>query len=109
MIQPGYHNGIAGYGYYRKVFGDLDNVLGSDKDPEELIRHLKKEGLPIPSIYLACGTEDFLLDVNQRFQRFLEDEGVEHTYKENPGAHTWDFWNEHIGDALEWSLSTKVN
>lgn len=107
-IQPDYHNGIAGYGYYRKVFGDLDNVLGSDKDPEELVRRLKKEGQDIPSIYLACGTEDFLLDVNQLFQRFLEGEGVEHTYKEKPGAHTWDFWNDHIVDALEWSLGSPV-
>ncbi|MDQ0059079.1 alpha/beta hydrolase [Paenibacillus harenae] len=103
-IQPGYHNGIAGYGYYRSVFGDLSSLLGSDKDPEELVRRLKQGNGNMPHIYMACGTEDFLLDVNQRFHRYLKDEGIEHTYKETAGAHTWDFWNDRIGEALEWAL-----
>ncbi|MCR2806806.1 alpha/beta hydrolase [Paenibacillus soyae] len=107
-IKPGQHNGIAGYGYYRSVFGDLEQVMGSDKDPEELVRRLKTDGSNIPEIYMACGTEDFLLDVNARLHRFLMDEGVEHTYKETGGAHTWDFWNEKIGDALEWSVGEPV-
>jgi putative tributyrin esterase len=107
-MKPGHHNGIAGYGYYRSVFGDLDQVLGSDKDPEALIHRLKADGSSLPDIYIACGTEDFLLDVNQRFQRFLLSEGVKHTYKETPGAHTWDFWNEKISDALEWSVGESV-
>lgn len=107
-MRPGHHNGIAGYGYYRSVFGDLDQVLGSDKDPEELIRRLKAGGSSIPEIYMACGTEDFLLDVNVRLHGFLAEEGVEHTYKETPGAHTWDFWNEKIGDALEWGVGEPV-
>jgi S-formylglutathione hydrolase FrmB len=101
-IKPGTHNGIAGYSYYRAVFGELDNVLGSDKDPEELIRQLKAKDAPVPDIYMACGTEDFLLDVNRRLGQFLKDEAVHHTYRESPGNHSWDFWNEKIADALEW-------
>ncbi|MOA59509.1 hypothetical protein D3C78_1841450 [compost metagenome] len=56
-------------------------------------------------MFIACGAEDFLLDVNQRFHQFLNDEEVEHTYRETPGSHTWDFWNDKISDALEWALS----
>lgn len=104
-MQPGHHNGIAGYGYYKSVFGDLEQVLGSDKDPEELVRRLKKDDLSIPRIYMACGTEDFLLDVNQRFHQFLISEKIEHIYKETAGAHTWEFWNDKIGGALEWALA----
>jgi S-formylglutathione hydrolase FrmB len=107
-MQPGHHNGIAGYGYYKSVFGELEQVLGSDKDPEELVRCLKKDGLSIPSIYMACGNEDFLLDVNQRFHQFLISENIEHIYKETEGAHTWEFWNDKIGDALEWVLNKQV-
>ncbi|MEK0316123.1 alpha/beta hydrolase [Cohnella sp. 56] len=99
-IRPDYHNGIAGYAYYRNVFGDLDRLLGSDKDPEALIALLKAENLEIPNIYMACGTEDFLLESNRRFHRFLEQENVEHTYDEGPGDHNWDFWNATIRDAL---------
>ncbi|MHA7966544.1 alpha/beta hydrolase [Paenibacillus sp. CAU 1782] len=102
-IQPGTHNGIAGYSYYRAVFGELDSVRGSDKDPEALVRRLKASGSPVPEIYMACGTEDFLLDVNRELGQFLKDEGVRHTYRESPGSHTWEFWNDKIVDALEWS------
>lgn len=104
-MKPGQHNGIAGYGYYRSVFGDLEQVLGSDKDPEELVRQLKMANRDLPNIYMACGTEDFLLEVNQRLHRFLISEEIEHTYIETPGAHTWAFWNDKIGDALEWALA----
>lgn len=100
-IAPDYHNGIAGYPYYRSVFGDLNRLLGSDKDPEALILRLKETNSEIPKVYIACGTEDFLLDVNRRFHHFLTQEKIEHTYYEGPGAHTWDFWNETIRDALE--------
>lgn len=103
-MRPDVHNGIASYDYYRNVFGDLNQVLGSDKDPEELIRCLKKDKVEIPRIYMACGTEDFLLDVNQRLHHFLLSEDVEHTYVETSGAHTWDFWNDYIADAMKWAL-----
>ncbi|MHA7966501.1 alpha/beta hydrolase [Paenibacillus sp. CAU 1782] len=103
-IKPDFHNGIAGYGYFRSVFGDLDQVMGSDRDPEELVRGLRASGSEIPRIYMACGTEDFLLEYNRRFHQFLTNEGVSHTYIETPGAHTWDFWNEHIPGAINWAL-----
>ena len=64
---------------------------------------LKQKGASIPNIYMACGTEDFLLDVNQRFRDFLQHEHVPVTYTESPGVHNWDFWNEYIALALEWA------
>jgi len=100
-IQPGYQDGIEGYDYYRSVFGDLGRLLGSDKDPEALIVRLKETKSAIPRIYMSCGTEDFLLDVNRRFRDFLNQELVDHIYYEGPGGHTWEFWNETIEDALE--------
>lgn len=103
-IGPDFHNGIAGYSYYRRVFGDLNSLLGSDKNPETLIKGLKASQADIPQIYMACGTEDFVLKENQRFHDFLVDEGVDHTYVERPGAHNWDFWNHYIAEALEWAV-----
>ncbi|MNI83935.1 hypothetical protein D3C73_1407920 [compost metagenome] len=52
---------------------------------------------------MACGTDDFLLDVNRRFHEFLEREQVGHLYVEDAGAHTWDYWNKHIEAALKWA------
>ncbi len=107
-IKPGYHNGIEGYDYYRNVFGDLDRLLGSDKDPEALILRLKETNSAIPHIYMSCGTEDFLLDVNRRFHHYMKQEQVEHTYYEGPGGHTWEFWIETVRDALERASGDRV-
>lgn len=95
---------VADYKYYRSVFGDLNELLGSDKDPEALIIKLKRENAAIPKIYMACGTEDFLLNENRNYHDFLASEGIEHTYVENPGTHDWNFWNEHIEKAIKWAL-----
>ncbi|WP_017689340.1 alpha/beta hydrolase-fold protein [Paenibacillus sp. PAMC 26794] len=104
--QPGYSDGIADYSYFRRVFGDLNQLEGSDKDPEALVLQLKEKRMPIPQIYMACGTGDFLLDVNQRFRDFLRTENVPVIYTEGPGLHNWDFWNDYIARALEWAGET---
>lgn len=96
---------IADYNYYRRVFGDLNELLGSDKDPEALILHLKKGNAVIPRIFMACGTEDFLLRENWDYHTFLMDQGVVHTYVEGPGAHDWKFWNQYIEQGIKWMLS----
>lgn len=101
---PDYDDGVADYKYFKRVFGDLDGLLGSDKDPEALVMRLKEMNAAIPRIYMACGTEDFLLDVNRLFRDFLSSERIDHTYRESAGSHTWDFWNEYIGQALEWAV-----
>lgn len=90
--------------YFQRVFGDLQNVLGSDKDPEFLIKERKASGGLLPDIYLACGTEDFLLDVNRRFRDFLVKENYPHTYVEGPGDHNWEYWTQAIHEALQWAM-----
>lgn len=101
--EPGYTDGVADYNYFTRVFGDLTQVTGSDKDPEALIRRLQQEQAEIPQLYLACGSEDFLLDVNHEFRDFLTKEQIPHVYHETPGGHTWDFWNEYISLSLDWA------
>ena len=103
-IPEDYKDEIADYKYYRRVFGNLKELLGSDKDPEALIIKLKKENAAIPKIYMACGTEDFLLKENRNYEKFLTSQEVEHTYVEGPGIHDWKFWNEYIEKAIIWTL-----
>ncbi|MFD1175154.1 alpha/beta hydrolase [Paenibacillus puldeungensis] len=104
-LAPGYQDLIADYNYYKRVFGDLDRLLGSDRDPEALAKQLKETGSSFPSIYMACGTDDFLLDVNQKFHDYLIQEDIPHFYKESAGTHDWNFWNEYIGPAIEWAIT----
>ncbi|MDD6032781.1 MAG: alpha/beta hydrolase family protein [Oscillospiraceae bacterium] len=58
--------------------------------------------LPMPEIFMACGTEDFALEPNRRFHQTLNDLGVSHTYYEAPGVHDWAFWDTHIQRVLDW-------
>lgn len=103
-ISVDFKDPIADYKYYRSVFGDLNELLGSDKDPEALVINLKKENATVPQIFMACGTEDFLLKENRNYHDFLTSEDIEHTYEEGPGVHDWNFWNEYIEKAVLWAL-----
>lgn len=88
--------------YAESIFGDLTKVEGSDKDPVWLAEKLKEEKKPIPEIYMACGTEDFLLEENRRFRKKLQSIGVSLIYEEGAGGHEWDFWNRFIKKVLDW-------
>lgn len=67
-MEEGFTGGIADY--YVSVFGDLKKVEESNNSPEYLIRNMKKENLEIPSIYMACGTEDFYWRRTENFISF---------------------------------------
>ncbi|MGJ7913122.1 alpha/beta hydrolase [Neobacillus sp. LXY-1] len=108
-ISNDYKDEVADYKYYRRIFGDLHQLLGSDRDPEALIVDLIKAEVEIPKIYMACGTGDFLLDVNQKFYEFLVSKNVNVIYRETNGDHSFGFWNEYIEKAISWAICDRDN
>ena len=86
--------------YLESVFGDLDQVKGSDKDYEALL--LKVNQKEMPKIYMACGKDDRLLQVNRDFRDYLKNHQVDVLYEEGEGKHEWDFWDRYIYRVLEW-------
>lgn len=88
--------------YAEAVFGDLDKVAESDKNPLWIMKNLQAEGIQIPKIYMACGTEDPLFGLNEKYQRLFKECGADLTYEIGPGRHSWDFWNEYIKKAIDW-------
>lgn len=80
-----------------QIFGD--NPAGTNHDLLALARRCKRAG-KLPKILLDCGTEDFLLDDNRAFHAALLKQRVPHLYFEHPGAHNWDYWDEHVRTAL---------
>ena len=103
-MKPGESSRVANYYYYRNCFGDLDTILQSDNNPETLVKKLIDQGKEIPKIYLACGTEDFLLEHNRQFQKFLQEHNVNAEYIESSGGHDMMFWNEYFEKGFEWLL-----
>lgn len=103
-MKPGADDGIANYEYYKLMFGEPSKLSLSANNPEELVRRLMKAGDKIPAIYMACGTEDFLLEENHIFRDFLLEQGVELTYHESSGTHDFAFWNQYLEPAIMWLL-----
>lgn len=95
------------------LFGNLRQAALTDQNPrvayEAMEAGCRETRLPLPRIYMACGTEDELLPSNRSFRDFLVEKGAALTYTETPGAHNWDFWNEHILRFLDWLPLEDVN
>jgi enterochelin esterase family protein len=47
-------------------------------------------------LWIACGTEDGLVDVNRKLGRWLETKGVRATLVETAGAHSWMVWRRNL-------------
>ena len=83
--------------FYESVFGNLENLQGSDMDPKSLIEKCEN----IPDIFMACGVDDFLHDKNADFYEFLNSKNIESTFIEAPGEHTWEFCDEYIKEFIK--------
>ncbi len=103
-MKEGAGNGVADYDYYRAVFGEPSCLENSENNPEFLVKQRKERGEQIQPVFMACGTEDFLLQNNRQFRDFLITEGVELVYQESAGVHDWDFWNQYLEPAIRWLL-----
>lgn len=70
----------------------LDFAIEKENDLNAMMdrypNHIKK-----PILYIACGTEDFLYEHNQRMCRELEFRHFPYRYEEWEGIHNWKFWN----------------
>jgi S-formylglutathione hydrolase FrmB len=95
-------NILGSRAYFESVFGDLEGLADGDKDVYALVKKRLAAKKPLPRIYAACGTEDFLVENNRAFSRFLSENNVEHTYEEGPGGHDWAFWDAYIERVLKW-------
>jgi S-formylglutathione hydrolase FrmB len=106
------HSGAVGYGdtfdpktgsvlpewEFRNIFGHSPG--STDHDLRHLVRRAKR-AKRLPQLLIDCGTEDFLLPHNRKFHDDLTRLKVPHTYREFPGDHNWDYWDQHVRDALD--------
>lgn len=47
-------------------------------------------------LWIACGTEDRLIEPNRQFRKWLTSQDVRHVAIETPGAHTWLVWRRNL-------------
>jgi S-formylglutathione hydrolase FrmB len=108
------HSGAVGFCHSRHEINGIDpaDILPRERyDCHKLVAGIlrarsrkTKNAPPMPALRIDCGTEDFLLQENRAFHAHLAKLGVEHVYEEYPGAHTWEYWDEHIRQSLDFVL-----
>ena len=84
---------------FQNIFGDPESIPESMHD----VYYLGKKVSALserPSIYLWCGTEDFLIEDNRRFTKLLSECSYDHIYSESSGIHAWEYWDTQIEKVL---------
>lgn len=46
-------------------------------------------------LWIGCGEDDFLIETNRNLVAWLKTNGVEHTYVETEGNHSWPIWRDY--------------
>ena len=83
------------------VFGPTGSDVRKANDIYEITRGLSAVRIAgLPYFYLDCGTEDFLVSLNQQFAALLREKKIPHEYRELPGDHNWAYWDQQIPEVL---------
>lgn len=88
--------------FLESVFGDLNKVIDSDKDPSRLAADLVYCDRPRPRVFMACGNQDPLAQANRILADKIRGIGLDVTYHECDGGHDWDLWNRVLPQAIDW-------
>jgi enterochelin esterase-like enzyme len=49
-------------------------------------------------LWIACGTDDRLIDINRKLREWLASKNIKHVDIETPGAHTWMVWRRNLAE-----------
>ena len=88
--------------FLESTFGDLNQVIDSDKDPARLAADVVYCDRPRPRVFMAWGNQDPLAQPNRVLAARLRGTGIEVEQREFAGGHDWDFWNQALPQALDW-------
>ncbi len=82
---------------FARIFGP--SPTDGPEDPFALASKARPRDLP--AFRLDCGDEDPFLEQNRSFHEHLESLKIVHEFHEQPGTHTWRYWDLRLQDALD--------
>ena len=91
------HNVLYSRKFYESIFGNLDEISGSDADPKYLIDNCSD----IPELYMACGIDDPLFEKNAQFYKFLKSKNIDATFIGDEGEHNWEFCDKYTKELIK--------
>jgi|KBSSwiStaDraftv2_1062776.scaffolds.fasta_scaffold174521_2 S-formylglutathione hydrolase FrmB len=84
------------------AFGPRDSAQRKANDIFEIARGMSaSRAAALPYFYFDCGTEDFFLGVNEQFAALLTEKKIPHEFRELPGAHGWQYWDQQVKELLK--------
>jgi len=84
------------------VFGPAGSETRKANDLFEIVRALTAGRIAaLPYLYLDCGTEDFTSNSNQKFAELLRQKKIPHEYRQLPGNHNWQYWDQQVREVLK--------
>jgi len=93
LTHPEMFHAVAGFSSAMQIANspdwggvDMEAVLA---DADAINEHLDL-------LWVGCGTEDTLFNVNRAFSEQLTEHGVEHTFRVTLGAHTPEVWSRYL-------------
>ncbi|MGB4590373.1 MAG: alpha/beta hydrolase family protein [Clostridiaceae bacterium] len=90
------------------AFGDCEGSTAKENDIFQLLEKAMENEGKIPEIYLYCGRNDGLLEVNRTYHEYLEEKGISHIYVEDDGKHEFERWDEQIREYIKIIQSNEV-
>lgn len=84
-----------------RVFGNRP-VAGTSEDLLWLLEQVGHARAELPALYLACGTEDHLIEHNNTFIDAARANAIPLTVTLSPGEHEWGYWDAAIQEVLAW-------
>ena len=67
------------------------NFAAAKEDPERANKMLRL-------LWIGCGDQDHLFKANLAFIAWLKNLGIDHTYKQSSGGHTWLNWRRYLAE-----------
>jgi len=107
------HSGAVMYGSFASDLPERQlmlgpNPVGSNHDVLTLAKRAGAAG-NLPRLRIDCGVDDFLIEANRSLHRSFIEMAIAHEYEEFSGAHTWDYWDLHVRDAIGFHLANSKN
>ena len=87
------------------AWGSLEELKGSMSDSKEWIDKAVREGVKLPKLFAAIGTEDYSYGLSKDYLAYCKEQGVEVHYEEMSGQHEWIVWDTMIDRFIGWALN----
>ena len=95
LSHPDMFNTVAGFSSAMQIANSED---WGGIDMERTLRRNAEAINELGLLWVGCGTEDTLFNVNQAFSNQLTEHGVEHSFRVTLGGHTPEVWSRYLNE-----------